>query len=123
MSFDQYVIWIQSVQPFLTALRDIVTIGAAIIAGYVGWNGLQSWQRQLIGKTRYEVAGRVIRSVYDVREAAIAIRSPLVYHSESDESRRELEQNSGVKLSERQIQFQGRFRHLRQELIKNLSVN
>lgn len=57
------------IQTWLPIIKDIVTILATGIAAYVGFTGLQTWQRQLRGNAEYDLARRVLLAVYKVRDA------------------------------------------------------
>jgi hypothetical protein len=50
---------------------------AAAVAAYVGFIGLQTWKKQLRGKTEYELAQRLLRATYQFREALTFARSPI----------------------------------------------
>jgi hypothetical protein len=57
-----------TIQTWLSIIKDIVTIVAAGVAAYVGFRGLQTWQRQLRGNAEYDLARRVLVAVYKVRD-------------------------------------------------------
>jgi hypothetical protein len=53
----------------VSLLKDAMTGIAAVTAAVVAAKGLQTWKRQLHGNTNYELARRLLRSVYKLREA------------------------------------------------------
>jgi hypothetical protein len=57
------------IQTWLPIAKDAVTMFAAGVAVYVGLTGLQTWQRQLRGNAEYDLARRVLVSVYKLRAA------------------------------------------------------
>ena len=67
---------LQEWQSRISLIKDIVTILATVIGGGVAIYGLIAWKRQLKGKTEYELARRVLRAVYRVRDAIRGIRNP-----------------------------------------------
>ena len=58
----------------------------AIITAVVAVKGLNTWKRQMKGKTDYEVARRYLRSVYKTREAIKYVRSPFISPGEMKKS-------------------------------------
>src|SRR5262245_61480095 len=54
---------------WVTFTKDIVTCFAAGIAAYVAFVGFRTWEQQLVWKTKYELAQRMSRAVYKVRNA------------------------------------------------------
>jgi len=50
--------------------------------------GLSTWRKELKGKSEYELAKRVLKSVYKVREAFKHVRSPAIYQYEYPEGMR-----------------------------------
>ncbi len=62
----------------LQAIKDIVTIIAASIASWVAITGLNTWKKQLKGKTDYELARRYLRSIYKIRDAIKYVRNPFI---------------------------------------------
>ena len=56
----------------------LVTTAAAAIGAWVAFTGLQTWRAQLIGKTEYDLARRLLRGVLEVREQIAAVRGPFM---------------------------------------------
>ena len=57
----------------------------AIIAGL----GLQSWRKQLKGKTEYELAQKYLKAAYKIREALARVRNPILSAAETYEAMKE----------------------------------
>ena len=63
-------------QPYISIGKDVVTALAALTGAIVAILGLKAWRKQLKGKTDYELARRLLKAVYEVRDAIRLIRSP-----------------------------------------------
>ena len=63
--------------------KDAITGIAAAVAAVVAAKGLQTWKRQLFGNMNYELARRLLRSAYRVREAIRWVRNPLILPAET----------------------------------------
>ena len=85
-------------QYYLSIIKDIVTIIATIIGSCVAIYGLISWRKQLKGRTEYDLARRVLKAVYKVREAIQSVRDPFQSASEVEMAIKEtcnsIEENS-----------------------------
>lgn len=68
--------YLQDAQEYVTLLKDIVTALAAIIAAVVAIAGLKTWRRQLKGNTQYDLARRLLKSAYKLRDAIALVRNP-----------------------------------------------
>jgi hypothetical protein len=79
--------------------KDVATGLAAIVAASVAVIGLRAWRRQLHGQTEYDLARRVLRAVYRVRDELQGVRSPLILASEFEAARRETGAPSSDKAS------------------------
>lgn len=86
---------------WLPVIKDVVLIGAAIIAGYVGLMGLGAWRRQLKGNTEYVLAKDLLRSVYELREAISSARNPFMQYSQEPD----MPEEKLKKLSEKEKQW------------------
>ena len=80
---------IQCIQILITIIKDIFTCLAAITASVVAVLGLQAWKKQLKGKTEYELAQRLLRGVYRVRNAFADVRNPRKTDAEIAQAMRE----------------------------------
>lgn len=63
---------------WLEAARNIATGAAALLAAWVALEGLRAWRVQLHGKAEYELARRVLRAAFRVRDQIAHVRSPFV---------------------------------------------
>jgi len=64
------------IQVWVTLVKDIVTGLAALTAAYLAIRGFNTWKDQLKAKTEYELAQRVAKAAYEVRDAINLVRSP-----------------------------------------------
>lgn len=69
----------------ITAGKDIVVAAAAALAAYFAYLGLSTWRKELKGKSEYQLAKDVLKSVYEVREAFKHVRNPAIYQYEYPE--------------------------------------
>lgn len=60
------------------AAQKIATALAALVAAWVAVQGLRAWQVQLQGKAEYDLARRVLRAAFKVRDQIAQVRSPSV---------------------------------------------
>jgi hypothetical protein len=58
----------ETIQAYVTLIKDILTGFAALVATYVGFTGLQTWKRQLTANAEHELASRVLVAAYKVRD-------------------------------------------------------
>ena len=66
----------------MTLFKDILSIFSTIILAVIAIIGLQTWKKQLQGKTEYELARRLLRAVYKTRDAIKLVRNPFASASE-----------------------------------------
>lgn len=75
----------------LSVAKDIASIlsglsGLAAVAALIGataaWRSLKSWRQQLTGRTQYELARRLLRCVYKVRDEIRSVRNPAIFPGE-----------------------------------------
>ena len=59
-------------------LLRLITTAAAVTGAWVAVSGLQTWRAQLIGKTEYELARRLLRGALEVREQIAVVRGPFM---------------------------------------------
>lgn len=52
---------------------------AAIWTGWVAWRALTTWKRQLEGGVQYELARRILKSTYRLRDAMKQVRDPVIF--------------------------------------------
>lgn len=73
---------VQEIQSYVSIVKDVITAVAALTAAIVAVIGLWAWKGQLKGKTEYELAQRVLRAVYKVRDAMYFVRHPMIDQGE-----------------------------------------
>ena len=78
-----------TLQPYLSAVKDIITIMSLILAGFVAIKGLQTWRQQLKGTANYELAKRLLKATYRLRDAIQSVRSPLMMAGEISHAMKE----------------------------------
>jgi hypothetical protein len=66
-------------------VKDIALAGAACITAYVAFTGLEKWQKELRGKANFDVARKLAKSVYMLRDQISYCRSPFVAAAEFPE--------------------------------------
>ena len=69
---------INNCQQYVTIIKDVITAGAALVAAYIGWQGLATWRKQLKGRTEYELARRLLSSIYKIRNYVSYFRNPFM---------------------------------------------
>jgi hypothetical protein len=77
---------LQGYQSYISIIKDIITAIVALIAGAVAIYGVIAWKKQLKGKTEYELARRVLRAIYKVRDSIRIVRSPIQTGGEMEEA-------------------------------------
>jgi len=72
-------------EKYLLIINDIILSLAAITGAIVAVRGLSAWKRQLSGKAEYELAHRLLKATYRLREAVRLVRSPVMFGGEMPE--------------------------------------
>jgi hypothetical protein len=62
-------------------IKDSILAIAAVIASVIAILGLNTWKRQLYGQSEYELAKRLLKSLYLFREAINNVRHPFMQYS------------------------------------------
>jgi hypothetical protein len=75
---------------WISFVKDIATGCAAVIGAIVAIRGLSAWRKQLKGKTDYELARRLLKAVYKVRDAIRFVRRPAIRTGESAAAEKEV---------------------------------
>jgi hypothetical protein len=78
--------FIQDLQPYLSFIKDIVTIISLIVGGGVAIIGLQTWKRQLQGTAKYELARRTLKAIYQLKDAVNNLRYNSIYSYEIEDA-------------------------------------
>jgi hypothetical protein len=66
----------------ITAVKDALVGLSAVSAAVFAYLGLTTWRKELKGKSEYQLAKEVLKSVYKVREAFKHVRNPWIYQYE-----------------------------------------
>jgi hypothetical protein len=69
---------ITTVQPYLTFLKDLATLFAAVVAAWVAI----AWKKQFTWKIKYDLAQRLLKAVYKVRLEFAGFRDAIVTEDE-----------------------------------------
>ena len=75
-----------TIPEIITASKDVLLGGAAVTMAIVAVRGLQSWSRELRGKTEFEIAMGLIKATYKLRDELAICRSPFIRAQEFPES-------------------------------------
>lgn len=76
--------FIETIQPYLITLKDLATIISLAIAACVAIKGLKTWKEQLAGTAEYELAKRVLKATYYLRDALASVRAPFMSAAEQE---------------------------------------
>ncbi len=67
----------------ITQIKDIVVAVSAAVGAISAWRGVDTWRKQLVGKSEYELAKRLLKSAFEIEKLIKRIR--LTARMESDE--------------------------------------
>lgn len=67
------------------SVQNFVLTGVALLGAWIAWSGLTTWKKQLRGTHEFELARRLLLSVYKVRDGARNVRRPFLASSEADD--------------------------------------
>jgi len=87
----------------VSLLKDLILAGAAITGSVVAVKGLGTWQRQLKGKSEYELSRRILVSLFKYRDAINGVRHPMMWAHEMPAP----PEDKAQKMSSEQIRFYG----------------
>src|SRR5689334_8252445 len=90
----------QDLKDVVSLVRDILTCCAALFAAGIAFLGLRTWRAQLKGKTEFELAQRLLQSVYKVRQAIAVVRHPWMSVAEESDAVKEYLKESEISESE-----------------------
>ena len=86
-------------------VKDAILLLFAGIGSYSAFYGLKAWRKQLKGKTEYELARRILLSVYKIRDGIKMVRHPFMSGGEIYEAKKKYkEQNPEINLTEKEIE-------------------
>jgi hypothetical protein len=67
------------IESFQNGILTAVAIGGVLIA----WSGLSTWKKQLHGVHEFDLARRILLSVYKIEDGVKNVRSPFLGINES----------------------------------------
>jgi hypothetical protein len=67
---------------WVSVVKDLATGAAALLASYIAWRGLSTWERQLKGNAEFECARALARATYTLRDAIGLFRAPALLQHE-----------------------------------------
>ena len=67
---------------YISAIKDVLIGLSALFAAIFAYMGLTTWRKELKGKSEYQIAKDVLKSVYRVRDAFKQVRHPAIYQYE-----------------------------------------
>lgn len=67
-----------SIPDIISAGKDVVLAIAGSLGAYVAFQGLNTWKRQLKGAFEYELARRLLKNTYRLRQAIAVVRNPFM---------------------------------------------
>jgi len=67
---------------FITIIKDIVLATTAVIASLVAIKGLNTWQRQLKGKSEYELSKSILVTLFHYRDTIDGVRHSVMWVTE-----------------------------------------
>ena len=73
---------ITCIAEYFTFAKDVVIATAAAIGAFVAFRGLSTWNRQLKGGVEYDLARRILKCTYRMREAIKGVRNPVMWGNE-----------------------------------------
>jgi hypothetical protein len=74
-----------TISEYITAAKDILVGLSAVAAAVFAYMGLTTWRKELKGKSEYQLAKEVLKSVYKVRDAFNHVRNPAIFQYEYPE--------------------------------------
>ena len=66
---------VETIQPYVSFIKDVISGLAAFTAAVIAIMGFRTWKKQLHWKTQYELAQRLLRSTYKIRDELILNKS------------------------------------------------
>lgn len=110
---------------YLENLHAVFEILFFAVATGAAYEGVNTWKKQLSGKTRFEIAKNALAHTYQIRDAIISVRSPLMSSKEYENRPKyekelnSLEKNS--KFLDAHFAYQKRFDAVRRAISKAYS--
>lgn len=82
------------VAQYVDVVKNIVLACTGVFAGYVAWQGLTTWRRQLYGNAEYDLVKRLLLASYRLREEFKKVRHPAMWGSEMPSPPKEMNLNA-----------------------------
>lgn len=60
----------------LSGIKEIAVAGAAVATAIIAYKGVQSWKKELAGRSKFETAQKLLRAVYELQERIAEFRHP-----------------------------------------------
>mgnify|MGYP000958666050 CR=1 FL=1 len=76
-----------NVKIFIGNVIEIVSALATIIASIVAVIGISTWKKQLIVKAEFDIAKRLMKSIYEIRSAIDLVRRPFQTSDEIEQAK------------------------------------
>lgn len=70
------------IEQIISSGKDMIVAGAAAVGAVVAVRGLSTWNRQLKGSVEYDLARRVLKITYRLRDAIKSVRHPMMWAEE-----------------------------------------
>ncbi len=67
------------VEHFISVGKDVLVAVAAVVGAAVAIRGLNTWNRQLKGSAEYDLARRILKVTYRLRDAIKSVRHPAMW--------------------------------------------
>lgn len=74
LTMNEPVSFFACAQDAVALVRDLVLTAGACVGMYVGYKGLKTWQKKLVGEQDFELARKLLLSIYRYRDAILAAR-------------------------------------------------
>lgn len=83
-------------------IKELLITSSALAGVVVAIYGLTAWKKQLKGKVEYDLARRILITLYKYRDAIAVVRNPAIWSNEF----KELPESINKNLTEEQIRFE-----------------
>lgn len=97
-------------------VREIVVMAAAGTGAVVAVLGLRTWRHQIKGKTEYDLARRLLRAAYEVREEFNRVFNPVMLGGEIATAYEEAEVDPADEKRRAEVVYSYRWRFLQRAL-------
>ncbi|HEX7679758.1 MAG TPA: hypothetical protein VF713_16630 [Thermoanaerobaculia bacterium] len=84
-------------------MKDVLVAAASVVGASVAVRGLNTWNRQLKGGAEYELARRILKVTYRLRDAIKGVRHPVMWPEEMVMPA----EGAAAKISDDEVSFDG----------------